>query len=38
MTDDFDAMWQKYMENYAACQPEIFFAEMQRELERRIHP
>lgn len=36
MTDDFDAMWQQYMEHYEACEPDIFFAEMQRELERRI--
>lgn len=35
MTNDFDAMWQQYMEHYEACQPDIFFAEMQRELERR---
>lgn len=36
MTDDFDAVWQQYMERYAASEPDIFFAEMQRELERRI--
>ena len=36
MTDDFDAMWEIYMENYKACHPEIFLEEMQRELERRI--
>lgn len=36
MTDDFDAVWQQYMEQYTACRPEIFFEEMQRELERRI--
>ena len=35
MTDDFDGMWQQYMEAYESCQPEIFFAEMQKELERR---
>lgn len=38
MTDDFDAMWQQYMQNYKACHPEIFFAEMQKELERRSSP
>jgi len=38
MTDDFDGMWQQYMQNYEACQPEIFFAEMQKELERRSNP
>ncbi len=36
MTEDFEGMWQQYMEHYTACQPEIFFEEMQRELERRI--
>lgn len=36
MTDDFDTVWQQYMEHYAACEPEIFFAEMQQELERRM--
>lgn len=38
MTDDFDAVWEQYMQNYEACQPGIFFAEMQRELERRSSP
>ena len=38
MTDDFDGMWQQYMQNYKACHPEIFFAEMQKELERRSSP
>lgn len=28
MTEDFEGMWQQYMEDYAACQPEIFFEEM----------
>lgn len=36
MTENFEEMWQQYMEDYTACQPEIFFEEMQRELERRI--
>lgn len=36
MTEDFDAVWQQYVESYASCQPEIFFQEMQREVERRI--
>ena len=36
MTEDFEGIWQQYMEDYAACQPEIFFEEMQHELERRI--
>lgn len=38
MTDDFDAMWAQYMERYTACRSEIFFAEMQQELERRLQP
>ncbi len=37
MTEDFDAMWQQYMQSYKACQPEIFFDAMQQELERRIN-
>lgn len=36
MTDDFEGMWEQYMANYEACQPELFFDEMQKELERRI--
>lgn len=36
MSDEFDEMWQEYMQQYVACQPEIFYDEMQRELERRI--
>lgn len=35
MTEDFEGMWNVYMEAYADCHPEIFFADMQRELERR---
>ncbi len=37
MTNDFEETWNEYMENYAACQPEIFIAEMQTELERRVN-
>lgn len=36
MTDDFEETWKLYMEAYKACQPEIFFDAMQKELERRI--
>lgn len=36
MSEDFDETWSLYMQQYEACQPEIFFEEMQRELERRI--
>lgn len=36
MTDDFEGMWEQYMTSYAACKPELFFEEMQQELERRI--
>ncbi len=35
MADDFEGMWEQYMQSYEACHPEIFFAEMQREVERR---
>lgn len=38
MTDDFDGMWKQYMEDYEFCQPEIFLAEMQKELEHRNMP
>ena len=37
MTDDFDGVWRQYMQSYENCQPEIFFAQMQRELERRVN-
>lgn len=36
MTDDFESMWAEYMRAYEACEPEIFFADMQREVNRRI--
>lgn len=36
MTEDFEGMWEQYMESYEACQPEFFLEEMQKELERRI--
>lgn len=36
MTDDFESMWEQYMASYEACHPEIFFAEMQAELDRRL--
>lgn len=36
MTDDFESMWAEYMREYEACEPEIFFADMQREVDRRI--
>lgn len=36
MTEDFEDAWKQYMQAYEACQPEIFFAEMQEELERRL--
>ena len=36
MTENFEETWNKYMEAYEACQPEIFIAEMQAELERRL--
>lgn len=36
MTEDFEGMWEQYMTEYRACLPELFFEEMQRELNRRI--
>lgn len=36
MTDDFEEMWTRYMEAYENCHPEAFFADMQKELERRV--
>ena len=36
MSDDFEGMWEQYMQRYEACHPEIFFEEMQREVERRV--
>ncbi len=35
MVEDFDSMWEEYMQEYEACHPEIFIAEMQEELDRR---
>lgn len=37
LSDDFDGTWQQYLKAYNACRPEIFFQEMQRELERRVN-
>lgn len=36
LSDDFEATWGAYLKEYSACRPEIFFQEMQRELERRV--
>lgn len=36
MTDHFEETWEQYMQSYEACHPELFFGEMQRELERRV--
>lgn len=36
MAEDFEAVWAEYLEQYEACNPEAFLAEMQAELERRI--
>ena len=35
MTDDFDSIWEKYMESYESVHPEIFFAEMQKVVDER---
>ncbi|MDE6943889.1 MAG: sugar ABC transporter substrate-binding protein [Lachnospiraceae bacterium] len=36
LAEDFESMWEQYMEAYSACHPEVFFEEMQRELDRRV--
>lgn len=36
MADDFDAMWNQYMEQYEACRPEILMEALQKEADRRI--
>lgn len=36
MADNFEKMWDKYMEAYKGCKPEIFFENLQGELNRRI--
>ena len=35
IADDFEATWEKYMKAYEDCKPEVFLAEMQKELDRR---
>lgn len=37
MADDFDKTWDKYMDIYKSCQPEVFFEGAQAELERRLY-
>lgn len=36
MDDDFESTWNDYMKAYESCRPEIFFEDMQKELERRV--
>ena len=36
MAEEFESSWNSYQEAYNACEPEIFFADMQAELERRV--
>lgn len=35
MAENFENMWAEYMDQYEKCNPEIFLADMQAELERR---
>ena len=35
LSDDFEQAWAEYMQLYKACEPQIFFDAMQKELERR---
>ena len=36
LSSDFDSVWDEYMEAYAECNPEVFLAGMQEELDRRV--
>lgn len=36
IAEDFDAVWNEYMEKYKSCRPEDFLAEMQEEVYRRV--
>lgn len=36
MSEDFEKSWQEYMAAYEACNPELFFADLQQELNRRM--
>lgn len=37
MSDDFEAVWEAYMDAYEACRPQDFLEEMQEELDRRMN-
>ncbi len=37
MADDYETAWQSYMQAYANCEPELYFDELQKELDLRIH-
>ncbi len=37
MADDFDKIWDKYMDIYKSCKPEIFLEGAQAELWRRLY-
>jgi len=32
MADDFDAAWNQYMEEYNACNPQIYFDYLQQKV------
>ena len=36
MATNFDEMWSLYMLEYELCKPELFFNDLQRELDERI--
>lgn len=36
MTPDFEATWDTYMNEYNECDPEVFFTNIQQEVERRM--
>lgn len=36
MSDDFQSAWDEYMEAYSKCNPEVYIAELQAEVNRRV--
>jgi len=36
MTDNFEETWNSYLKEYKSVHPNLFFVDMQKELERRV--
>ena len=36
MADDFESAWSAYITAYESCSPQIFFDDLQKELDHRI--